>query len=60
MSYILQYIQQGEHLHQDFKMRVDSSQKIARSLVAFANSEGGRLLIGVKDNGSVCGISPNE
>lgn len=60
MSYVLQYIAQGEHLHQDFKMRVDSSQKIARSLVAFANSEGGRLLIGVKDNGSICGISPNE
>lgn len=53
-------IAEGEHLQQDFKMRVEDSRKIARTLVSFANTEGGRLLIGVKDNGSVCGISPEE
>lgn len=60
MSYVLQMIAEGEHLHQDFKMRVEDARKIARTLVAFANTEGGRLLIGVKDNGSVSGIQPEE
>lgn len=60
MSYVLTYITEGEHLKQDFKMRIDDAQKIARSLVAFANTSGGRLLIGVKDNGNVCGVRPEE
>jgi predicted HTH transcriptional regulator len=60
MSYVLTYISEGEHLKQDFKMRIDDAQKTARSLVAFANTSGGRLLIGVKDNGNVCGVRPEE
>lgn len=60
MSYVHEMIDEGEHLHQDFKMRIEDSRKIARTLSAFANSEGGRLLIGVKDNGNVCGIDPEE
>ena len=54
------YINQGEHQTQDFKFRVDDAKKIARTLVAFANTDGGRLLIGVKDNGKVVGINPEE
>jgi predicted HTH transcriptional regulator len=54
------YIREGEHQKQDFKFRVDDAQKIARTLAAFANTEGGRLLIGVKDNGKVVGVNPEE
>jgi predicted HTH transcriptional regulator len=54
------FIEEGEHQRQDFKFRVDSSRKIARSLSAFANTNGGRLLIGVKDNGTISGIDPEE
>lgn len=53
-------IQEGEHLQQDFKFAVSDSRKISRSLVAFANTAGGRLLIGVKDNGAVAGIRSDE
>lgn len=53
-------ISQGEHQRQDFKFRIDDQKKIARTLVAFANSDGGRLLIGVKDNGKIVGINPEE
>jgi len=53
-------IEEGEHLHQDFKFAVTDSKKIARSLAAFANTEGGRLLIGVKDNGNIAGVSSDE
>jgi len=58
--YIHKLIAQGEHQQQDFKQRVDDSKKIAKTLVAFANSSGGRLLIGVKDNGNISGIEPEE
>ncbi len=53
-------ISQGEHLHQDFKYFVQDSRKIARSLCAFANTDGGRLLIGVKDNGAIVGVKTDE
>ncbi len=57
---ILKLIEEGEHLQLDFKFAVNDSQKIARSLSAFANTEGGRLLIGVKDNGKIAGIRSSE
>jgi len=57
---IYKLIAQGEHQRQDFKYCINDSRKIARSLVAFANSDGGRLLIGVKDNGKIIGISSDE
>jgi len=53
-------IREGEHQQLDFKFRVDDSKKIARTLSAFANTDGGRLLIGVKDNGKITGIDPTE
>ena len=53
-------IAEGEHLHQDFKYFLSDARKIARSVAAFANTDGGRLLIGVKDNGKVVGIKNEE
>ena len=49
-------IEQGEHQQLDFKFEVSDSKKIARTLSAFANTDGGRLLIGVKDNGNISGV----
>jgi predicted HTH transcriptional regulator len=48
-------IAQGEHQQFDFKFEVSDSKKIAKTLSAFANTDGGRLLIGVKDNGNITG-----
>ena len=58
--HIYNLIDQGEHQKLDFKFAVIDSRKIARTLVAFSNSEGGRLLIGVKDNGKIAGIKSEE
>ncbi len=60
MDSIKALISQGEHQQQDFKFRIDDSKKIARTMAAFANTDGGRLLIGVKDNGKITGIDPTE
>ena len=59
-AYIYKLIEEGEHQQQDFKYCINDSKKIAKSLVAFANTNGGRLLIGVKDNGKIAGISTDE
>ena len=59
-NYLLRLIEQGEHQQQDFKYCISDSKKIARSLVAFANTDGGRLLIGVKDNGNIVGVRSEE
>lgn len=58
--YLYKLIEQGEHDQQDFKYCINDSKKIAKSLVAFANTSGGRLLIGVKDNGKIAGIVSDE
>ena len=53
-------IEQGEHQQLDFKFEVSDSKKIARTLSDFANTDGGRLLIGVKDNGNISGVRSEE
>ena len=53
-------IAQGEHQQQDFKYEISDVRKIARTLSAFANTDGGRLLIGVKDNGKIAGVRSDE
>ena len=59
-SYIHSLIAQGEHVEQDFKFEISDARKIARTLSAFANTQGGRLLIGVKDNGRIAGVRSEE
>ncbi len=59
-QYILSLIAEGEHEHQDFKYQISDARKIARSISAFANHNGGHLLIGVKDNGAIVGVSSDE
>ncbi len=59
-QYIRQLVSEGEHCHQDFKFEISDARKIARSLSAFANTKGGRLLVGVKDNGKIAGIRSEE
>ena len=60
ISELEKMIAEGEHLHQDFKYFISDAKKIARSIAAFANTDGGRLLIGVKDNGHIVGIKNEE
>lgn len=59
-GYIEELILEGEHEHQDFKYQISDARKIARSISAFANNTGGRLLVGVKDNGNIAGVSSDE
>jgi len=60
VSTLLHNIAEGEHQQQDFKHQITDSRKIARTISAFANTDGGRLLIGVKDNGNINGVNSHE
>ena len=52
---------EGEGQHLEFKRKVSQPEKIVREMIAFANSEGGTLLIGVDDDGSLAGVKyPDE
>jgi len=59
-TYIKKIIQSGEHQQLDFKFEISDSRKIAKTLVAFSNTDGGKLLIGVKDNGRIAGVRTDE
>ena len=58
--YLQSLIGEGEHQQQDFKYRVSDAQKLAKSVSAFANTDGGRLLIGVRDDGHMSGVRDEE
>ncbi len=53
-------ILQGEGEQLDFKNKISSCEKIAKTLVAFANKKGGKLLVGVADNGDIKGVKNEE
>jgi predicted HTH transcriptional regulator len=59
-QYLLSLIREGEHQQQDFKYRVSDALKLAKSVSAFANTDGGRLLIGVRDDGNMSGVRDEE
>ncbi len=53
-------ILQGEGETLEFKQKITHADRIARTLVSFANTRGGQILVGVKDNGSISGVDPEE
>jgi predicted HTH transcriptional regulator len=59
-QYIKRLIRSGENQQLDFKFEINDAKKIARTFSSFANTKGGKLLIGVKDNGKICGIRTEE
>lgn len=57
---IRKLIFEGEGVSLDFKKTITSCEKIARTMVSFANNKGGRLLIGVADDGSIKGVKSED
>ena len=50
----------GEDSTRQFKVDVRNAESLAAELVAFANAQGGVILIGVADDGSVPGLEPHD
>ena len=57
---IKKMIFEGEGVTLDFKKTITSCEKIARTMISFANNKGGRLLIGVADDGSIKGVKSED
>jgi len=57
---IKKLISEGEGVSLDFKKTITSCEKIARTMVSFANNKGGRLLIGVYDDGTIKGVKSED
>jgi predicted HTH transcriptional regulator len=57
---IKKLIFEGEGVSLDFKKTISSCEKIARTMVSFANNKGGRLLIGVADDGTIKGVKSED
>lgn len=51
-----QFVRQGEGSHLEFKARASSPDQIVREMIAFANTAGGIVLVGVSDNGELSGV----
>src|SRR5581483_371486 len=49
-------IESGEGADVEFKRQFSSPEKIAREIIAFANTRGGYILFGVDDDGTVVGV----
>lgn len=57
---IQRLIQQGENVGVEFKSINIRPEGLAREIVAFANSSGGSILLGVADNGDITGLNGKE
>ncbi len=57
---VRELIRRGEDTELDYKLAITHAGKIARTLVAFANTCGGSLLVGVTDEGKLVGTFPDE
>ncbi len=53
-------VRQGENEQIEFKKKINHPDKVIRELVAFANTNGGTLLVGVDDNGDISGLKHAE
>ncbi|RYZ99029.1 MAG: ATP-binding protein [Sphingobacteriaceae bacterium] len=57
---IKKLIFEGEGVSLDFKKTITRCEKIAKTMVSFANNKGGKLLVGVADNGAILGVKSEE
>lgn len=59
-EFVRDLLKQKEGLQLDFKQKITSKEKIAKTLSALANSEGGFIVIGMSDKKIIIGIDVEE
>ncbi|MEE9429954.1 MAG: ATP-binding protein [Melioribacteraceae bacterium] len=57
---LLKLIEAGETSTVEFKQKFSEYEKIAKEIIAFANTRGGLLLLGVSDNGKIKGVESEK
>ncbi len=54
---LLELINKGENYHLEFKLEEENNEDFAKTMVCFANTDGGKILIGVDDSANIVGVS---
>ncbi|MCL2134818.1 MAG: putative DNA binding domain-containing protein [Candidatus Bathyarchaeota archaeon] len=57
---LLNIIHRGEDSKHQFKKDITSPDSLAAEMVAFSNGTGGKIFIGVDDDGTIIGLSPKD
>ncbi|MDP2365446.1 MAG: ATP-binding protein [Ignavibacteria bacterium] len=57
---LLELIEEGENIQCEFKRKFSTQGKIAREMIAFANSKGGIILFGVDDDKKIIGVESEK
>lgn len=57
---LMELIEEGENLQCEFKRKFSTPEKIAREMIAFANTKGGYLLFGIDDDKKVIGVESEK
>ena len=60
LTEVQKFIAQGEGQRIEFKLKANHPDRIIKEVVAFSNSKGGHLFIGVDDDGSIIGLKDPE
>ncbi len=55
-----QLVTLGEGVSLEFKRRVPRDSRIAKEVIALANTQGGRILVGVDDDGTITGLDDSS
>ena len=55
-----QLVTLGEGVSLEFKRRVPRDSRIAKEVIALANTRGGRILVGVDDDGTITGLDDSS
>ncbi|NBP68018.1 MAG: ATP-binding protein [Cytophagia bacterium] len=53
-------VSRGEGLHLEFKRKANHPLEIVKEFIAFANAQGGTLIVGVEDDGTIYGVKHAE
>jgi predicted HTH transcriptional regulator len=57
---LLELIEEGENLNVEFKRKFSSPEKIAREMIAFANTKGGYIIFGIDDDKTIVGVESEK
>lgn len=57
---LLELIEEGENLQCEFKRHFTTPEKIAREMIAFANTKGGYVIFGVDDDRQIVGVDSEK
>ncbi|MCZ7610488.1 MAG: ATP-binding protein [Ignavibacterium sp.] len=57
---LLDLIEEGENIQCEFKREFSTPEKIARGMIAFANTKGGFMLFGVDDDKKIVGVESEK